>query len=97
MFEIAYLNRPSKITILEREDLIKKLNTLFWADPKIYVELCKYCSDRSYKLTEDVKEVLIAKGFLRKNGDLPRATNEAVYETTTGQKPFWLNRSKARQ
>lgn len=73
-----------------RISVLEQLDKLFWSDPVAYIKLCNFCSSHHYKIDEDIKKQLIEDGFLYKDGGLPRSTNAAVYEATTGEKPPWL-------
>ena len=75
----------------KREILRDALDDLFWSNQIAYIQLCRYCEARKNKIDPEIKEELIEKGFLNSTGGLPRITNEVVYESVMGQKPFWLD------
>lgn len=65
------------------------IEALFTEDFDAVWQLDDYCLNRANKVDPRVRRVLIDKGVLSQNGDLPEVTNEAMYTLRTGQTPFW--------
>jgi hypothetical protein len=65
------------------------IQALFTEDFEAVWQLDDYCLNRKNKVNPRVRRVLIDKGILAKNGDLPDITNEAMYTLRTGEIPFW--------
>lgn len=82
--------RSRDICERKRQRLISILEELIWQDTDAMHQLDNYCLNGHDKVDGRVKDLLIEKGILAKDGTLPDITNEAMYELRTGQKPFWL-------
>ena len=71
------------------EALIKeaeaKIENLFWDDPILYSKLCTYCETMKIG-DQKAEKALIIKGFLDKDGSIPKHIRQAVFELTTGIK-----------
>ena len=74
-----------------RQSMLKVLDDMFWDEPELYHALCCFVHDTRKKPTLEQKIILKMQGFLMSDGDIPAITNEVVYESTTGKRPFWLN------
>ena len=79
----------SPISSKELGEVMAVIQALFTEDFEAVWQLDDYCLNRANKVNPRVRRVLIDKGILAKNGDLPDITNEAMYTLRTGETPFW--------
>ena len=79
----------SPMSSKELGEVMAVIQALFTEDFEAVWQLDDYCLNRANKVNPRVRRVLIDKGILAKNGDLPDITNEAMYTLRTGETPFW--------
>jgi hypothetical protein len=79
----------SPISSNELKEVMAVIQALFTEDFEAVWQLDDYCLNRKNKVNSRVRRVLIDKGILANNGDLPDITNEAMYILRTGETPFW--------
>ena len=73
-----------------RLQILDELEAMIWYDMDALFQLDDYCKNRKNRVDKRVEKVLTKKGLLLEGGILPDATNEAMYQFRTGEKPFWL-------
>ncbi len=85
------VGRRSKAYEKRRTELINQLYELEMTDADAFFQLDDFCLDRRRRVDHRVARLLINKGILTDDGELPDLTNEAMYEIRTGYRPFWMD------
>lgn len=86
------INIEEKIRLEARkEEVFSKLEDLIIEDLDAMFQLDDYCRNRiKNKLDERAKKVLMDRGIIAEDENIPDLVNEAMFEMRTGCKPFWL-------